>query len=99
MFNAIIEQAGLIKLDLSGRQYTRGNNLQNPTFEKLGRVLSCPDWGENYPMTEVIALVREKSDHTPFFLDYVVVPKIDPIFRFENSWFMRDGIQKIVVDT
>ena len=67
LFTAIIEQAGLRQIDLNERQYTRGNNLQNPTFEKLARVLCCPGWEENYPTTDVSALVREKFDHTPSF--------------------------------
>lgn len=47
-------------------------------------------------MTQVSALVRE--NHTPLFLDSRDIQKSDPIFRFENSWFLRDGIDKIVCD-
>lgn len=96
MFNAILEQVGLRELDLNGIQFIWENNLKALFFEKLDRIRCCPDWEENYPLTEVTTLVREKSDDTPLFLDSGDVPKTDPIFRFENILFLRHGIQKIV---
>ena len=39
LFNAILEQAGVRELDMNGRKFTWGNYMQNPTFEKLDRVL------------------------------------------------------------
>lgn len=44
LFNVIIEQCGLIELDLVGRQFTWSNNWLDPTFEKLGRFLASPKW-------------------------------------------------------
>lgn len=41
-------------------------------------------------------IVREKSDRTPLLLDTWDVVRTGPIFRFENSWFLRDGPDKIV---
>ncbi|XP_037427211.1 uncharacterized protein LOC119292489 [Triticum dicoccoides] len=69
MFNAIIEQAGLRELPLNGRRYTWANNQEDPTFEKLDRVLMCPAWEEKYPLTILQAFAREVSDHTLLFLD------------------------------
>ena len=69
VFNAIIEQAGLRELPLGGRKYTWANNQSDPTYEKLDRVLICPDWEEHYPLTTVQALERELSDHTPLIVD------------------------------
>ena len=40
MFNMIIESLNLREIDLTGRQYTWANNLPNPTYEKLDRVLT-----------------------------------------------------------
>ncbi|PWZ06939.1 hypothetical protein Zm00014a_024860 [Zea mays] len=48
LFNAIIEQHGLIELDLVGRQYTWSNNRLDPTFEKLDRFLVSPEWDLAY---------------------------------------------------
>ena len=63
VFNAIIEHAGLRDLPLNGRKYTWDNNSPEPTFEKLDRVLICPDWEDTYPLAIVNALEREISDH------------------------------------
>ena len=69
MFSDIIEQARLRELPLNGRQFTRANNLGDPTFEKLDRLLISPAWEEKYPLTILQAFAREVSDHTPLFLD------------------------------
>lgn len=61
--------------------------------------------GGNYPLSEISALVREKSDHTPLFIDigdmFIDIgnmPKSDQILRFENSWFLREGLGKIMTN-
>ena len=59
LFNVIIEQAGVRELDMHGRNYTWGNNLPHPTFEKLDRVLCDVEWEEKYPLTEISAMCRE----------------------------------------
>jgi hypothetical protein len=38
-FNSFIEISGLKEVKLMGRKYTWANNLLEPTFEKLERVL------------------------------------------------------------
>ena len=84
---------------MHGRQYTWGNNLPQPTFEKLDRIFCDVEWEENYPLTDVSALCREKYDHAPLFLDTGDVIKNDPLFTFENSWFLREGLDEIVTKT
>lgn len=84
---------------MHGRQYTWGNNLPQPTFEKLDRILCSVEWEETYPLTKISALCREKSDHVPLFLDTGDVVKTDPIFRFENSWFLREGPDELVINS
>ena len=98
LFNAILEQAGVRELEMNGRNFTWGNNLPVPTFEKLDRILCNNEWEEVYPLTQITALTREKSNHTPLFLDSGDIQKSDPIFRFENAWFLREGIDKIIHD-
>ena len=85
MFNAIIEQAGLRELPLNGRQYTWANNQEDPTFEKLDRVLMCPAWEEKYPLTILQAFASEIFDHTPWFLDTGETHDHKYIFRYENA--------------
>lgn len=57
------------------------------------------DWEENYPPPKVSSLVREKSDHKPLLLDTTGIQRFDPIFRFESSWFLREGLGKTAYDT
>lgn len=96
VFNAIIEHAGLRDIPISGRQFTWANNMPDPTYEKLDRVLVCPDWEDKYPMTMVIALEREISDHTPLLLDSGEHRNAPPIFRFENAWMHMEGFKEFV---
>lgn len=99
MFNAIIEQAGLRELPLNGRKCTWANNLADPTFEKLDRVLMCPTWEEKYPVTMLGAFAREVSDHTPLFLDKGEGQTNRYIFRYENAWALREGFKELVQKT
>ena len=85
-------------LEMNGREFTWGNNLPIPTFERLDRILCSTEWEEVYPLTQITALTREKSNHTPLFLDSGDIQKSDPIFRFENTWFLREGIDKKIHD-
>ena len=99
MFNVIIEQAGLRELPLNGRQYTWANNQEDPTYQKLDRVLMCPAWEEKYPLTILQAFAREISDHTPLFLDTGETHTIRYTFRYENGWFLREGFKELMYKT
>jgi hypothetical protein len=58
LFNDVINNLNLRELELSGRQYTKTNNLQNPTYEKLDKVLVSIDWKMKYPKVIVHTLTR-----------------------------------------
>lgn len=70
--------------------------MADPTFEKLDRVLVCPDWEDKYPLAIVYALEREISDHTPLILDTGAHKPPPSIFRFENAWMMMEGFKEFV---
>lgn len=53
-------------------------------------------WEEYYPLAVVQALERELSDHTPLILDTGKKENHSPIFRFENSWMLREGFRGFV---
>jgi exonuclease III len=72
LFNAVIDTLNLRELELTGRKFTWANRLQNQTFEKLDRILVCTDFESKYPLSTVVALNREISDHTPLFLAQIV---------------------------
>jgi hypothetical protein len=43
-------------IELKGRQFTWSNNLDPPTFEKLGRVFMSIDWELKYPKAPFVLL-------------------------------------------
>ena len=44
---------------MAGGRYTWSNKQDNPTLEKLDRVLMSPDWEDLYPLASVHKLVKE----------------------------------------
>jgi hypothetical protein len=54
---------------MSGRQYTWAGAGDNPTFEKLDRVLVSTEWEDQFPLTMVEPRDRNISDHTPLVLN------------------------------
>jgi exonuclease III len=82
IFNAIIDQYGLMELDLLDRLYTWSNYRSNPTFEKIYRFLVSPEWDLNYSQV-VRGLNRYLSNHVPLLLstDTLSLHKFE--FRYE----------------
>jgi endonuclease/exonuclease/phosphatase family metal-dependent hydrolase len=70
LFNTVIDSLDLREVSMIGRQFTWANNLPEPTYEKLDRVLMDSDWEDKYPMVSVRALERIEalSDHAPILL-------------------------------
>jgi hypothetical protein len=60
----------------------------NPTLEKLDRVLMCIDWEDMFPLAVVKKLVRDQSDHNLPILDFGDghIQKKTREFHFDNSW-------------
>jgi hypothetical protein len=56
----------LRELVTSGRLHTWANARQNPTYEKLGRILVTTEWEEKYPKAATNALSRDISGITQF---------------------------------
>jgi hypothetical protein len=86
-FNAIINTHELIDIKMSGGKFTWSNNQENPTLEKLDRLLISKSWENLIPLALVYKLPRENSDHNPLIL---TMPSKQPMkslsFRFELSW-------------
>jgi hypothetical protein len=83
-----------------GRKYTWENNLANPCFEKLYRILMTTEWEEKFPLSTVQALTRKVSDHTPLLLNSGKSSYMgtQPMFKFELGWLPRDGFIEMVKD-
>jgi hypothetical protein len=65
IFNAVIESLYLREIVMTGRQYTWAGPGDNPTFEKLDRVLVSTDWEIQFPLSSIEPRDRNISDHTP----------------------------------
>jgi hypothetical protein len=98
-FNFIIEISGLKEVKLIGRKYTWANNLPDPTFEKLDRVLVSVEWDLVYPVAVVTGKNRNVSDHVPLMLNNGSPPPHCNSFRYENCWVERDGFHEIVCNS
>jgi hypothetical protein len=98
LFNAIIDGLNLREIEMSGRKYTWANSLQNPTYERLDRVLASTEWEQQYPLATVEALSREISDHTPLLLSTGERShnKGQPLFKFELSWLLKENFSDVV---
>lgn len=98
MFNAIIESLDLREIDLTGRQFTWANNLQNPTYEKLDRVLTSIEWEQKFPLVMVQTLQRGISDHTPLLVDSGEAVHLGNknIFSFKTAWFEREDFLQLI---
>jgi hypothetical protein len=68
LFNAVIESLDLREIVMTGREYTWAGPGDNPTFEKLDRVLVSTDWEIQFPLTSVEPRDRNISDRTPWLL-------------------------------
>jgi hypothetical protein len=69
LFNCVIDGLNFRELEMSGRRYTWVNSLPNPTYETSDRILMSTEWELQHPLTTVLAMSREISDHTPLLLD------------------------------
>jgi hypothetical protein len=75
------------------------NNLPEPTYEKLDRLLMDSDWEDKYPMVSVRALERIEAllDHAPILLSTGSSrPPCYRRFKFELGWLHRDGFHDMV---
>jgi hypothetical protein len=87
MFNAIINAQALRETRLSGGQFTWSNNQENPTLEKLHRILINSEWELLFPLTQARKIPRVMSDHNPLIMDTGEKPEVKSReFRFEKSW-------------
>jgi hypothetical protein len=77
---------------MTGRRYTWANNLPCPTYEMLDRILVATEWEHKYPLSTVIALNRDLSDHTPLLLNTWESNSCNHTsrFKFELGWLLRE---------
>jgi hypothetical protein len=89
----------LREVEMIGRQFTWANNLMDPTYEKLDRILMDADWELKFPMVSVRDLdqIEGLSDHAPIFMT-TEDPHLQTnhSFKFELGWLQRTGFHDMV---
>jgi hypothetical protein len=85
---------------MQGRKFTWMSARENPTFEKLDRILVSSEWEHEFPLASVQSLYRENSDHTPLLLQTgnASFRGKNQRFRIELGWLHRDGFQEMVAE-
>lgn len=86
LFNIIISTYELLDMHLVGGKYTWSNNQENPTLERLDRILISKQWENLFPTAFLYKLPREISDHNPLILsNQYGIPNRKISFKFKNS--------------
>jgi hypothetical protein len=72
--------------------------MDNPTYEKLDRILCSIKWELKFARSTVVAHSRVISDHTPLILNAgdLSSSHTQPPFKFELGWLLRDGFRELV---
>jgi hypothetical protein len=85
---------------MTGRQYTWAGSGDNPTYEKLDRVLASTEWEAHFPLTRVEARDQNISDHTPLVVSTGASThqSVTRPFRFERGWLLREGFYDMVAN-
>jgi hypothetical protein len=98
LFNAVIDDLNLRELEMMGRSYTWANSLDDPTYEKIDRIVMSTEWEQKFPLSLVVAVMRDISDHTPLILDTGQTSSCNnhTAFKFEYGWLLRDGFADMV---
>jgi hypothetical protein len=87
----------LRELEMTGRKYTWANSREIPTYEKIDRILMTTKWEQQFPLSTVIALSRDISDHTPLLLNTceASIGSNRSIFKSELGWLLREGFMEM----
>lgn len=89
-FWKIIDDCGLVELDLIGYQYTweRGRGTNGWVEVRLDRTMTNMDWVDRFRSAHLFNLEVSLLDHCPLFLDPEFKQRgvANRSFRFENAW-------------
>lgn len=102
-FNEVLEETGLIDMELIGHQFTWERSRGKPGWMevRLDRVVTTEAWLDLFPMPKLYNLEGSTSDHSPIIL----VPKksegrrCQNTFIFENAWLLDPMCSQIVKES
>lgn len=96
LFNDIIRSQALVEIPLKGRSYTWSNMQEDPLLEQLDWVFTSSHWTQTFPNTQITALGKPVSDHSPYVVNIQTAIPRSNIFRFENYWINHPGFLDVV---
>lgn len=87
LFNMVIQSLDRKEIEMHGHYYTWAGSGDNPTFEKLDRVLASIECEHKIPLTTVHARYRSNSDHKLLLWNTGASSHIkqQPLFKFERG--------------
>jgi hypothetical protein len=100
LFNVVIEVLDLKEIELSRHQYTWAGPSDDPTYEKLDRILMSTKLEERFPLSVAEPRDKSQSDHNPIILNTRSLTHDNKplLFKFERGWFLRNGFFEMVLD-
>lgn len=81
---------------LRNRTYTWSSKRPVPSFSRLDRVFTSPEWAEEYPVITLEALEVLVSDHTPLILTCKGLESRRRVYKLETFWFKYDTPKAMV---
>ncbi|XP_074355844.1 uncharacterized protein LOC141695503 [Apium graveolens] len=100
-FKAIIDECGLLEVDLKGGDYSweKSKGKLNWVRERLDRAFADANWWRKFPLCKLSVIHTIKSDHDPILLELVNTEFSRKQFRFkfENTWLHEPSFKEEVV--
>ncbi|XP_074346587.1 uncharacterized protein LOC141685379 [Apium graveolens] len=100
-FKAIIDDCGLLEVDLKGGDYTWEKSKGKPNWvrERLDRAFADANWWRKFPLCKLTVTHTIKFDHDPILLEPVNTEFSRKQFRFkfENTWLHECSFKDEVV--
>ncbi|CAA0810091.1 Unknown protein, partial [Striga hermonthica] len=96
-FNSFISSIGMVEINMTGYQYTWGNNRMQEGFveEKLDRGFGSLLWTTKHPQASIANIFKSASDHGVLLLDdQGSSRKQKKRFNFDKRWIKREGFKE-----
>lgn len=95
-FRHTIHRLGLQDMPMVGRHFTWCNQEEHAVMARLDRLLFNNDWEDLYPISDLLPLSSNISDHSPLLLTCSSERPRAYRFRFKNFWCKLPGFMDVV---
>ncbi|WKA11092.1 hypothetical protein VitviT2T_028622 [Vitis vinifera] len=95
-FVEVVDELGLVDLQLQGGAFTWSGGLNNFSRARLDRFLISSCWLDQFSRVSQRRLPRPTSDHFPMLLEGGSLRRGPAPFRFENMWFKVEGFKDLI---